>query len=157
MQSLREQAARQEEKIQDAQALAAQSAERAEVLDERLAVIQQRGQAIEADRLARVDLYAQGADSLSYAQIILAGGSQDVAGELDFAQSALSRCAEGASRFGGEEETSAALMALDALAGARVALSQSDLYQARIQLVQGAEEANRALSLAQASPQRLIR
>jgi hypothetical protein len=157
VQALREELARQEERTRAAEALAAQGAQRAALVERRLAALQQRGQAIESDRLQRVELYAQVVDSLWYAQLVLEGGSQDMAGELEFSERALSRCAEGALRFGGEEEAAGALQALDALAGARAALGQSDLYQARIQLVEGAEEANIAMSLAQASSQKLFR
>lgn len=157
LQALREQVAAQEDRARAAEALAAQSAARAARLERRFAALEQRGQAIEADRLQRAELYSEVVDEAWYAQWILQGGSQDVAGELDFVERALSRCADGALRFGGEEEVAGALGALSALGGAQAALSQSDLYQARIQLVQTAEEANRAMSLALASPQPLFR
>ncbi len=151
VEALRQEAAQERQREEDTEALAQESAERVAALQRQLEQIEQRGREIEANRVGRADAYGNASGTLSNAQAILAGGSTDVALELDSAEQVLAVAADNAGRFGGEQERAVAVQSLDGLEAARSAIAQGDLYQARLDLLFAADAANRALAVATSS------
>jgi SWI/SNF-related matrix-associated actin-dependent regulator 1 of chromatin subfamily A len=157
VEALRQELAQERQREADAAALAARNAERVAALQQHLAAIEERGRAIEASRVERAEAYGKSSGALSKAQAILVDGTTDVAFELDSAEQALTLAADAAGRFGGEQERADAFQALDAIEGARAALAQGDLYQARLDLVFAADSSSRAQTVAMASAHPLFR
>jgi len=125
---------RQRDELARTSELARENAERIAAVEQQLLEVQELGREIEENRQLRGERYRRSDELLRAAELELSYGTAEVASVLDEAESLMTANAVDAQRWGGAEEYGRAEEALVALQDARVALSQSSLYFARVEL-----------------------